>query len=116
MTFAIVNVLPLPVTPRRVCRPPFRTPLTSCSIASGWSPLGGKASFARVNPVELVSKVLEHHFRNRLIWLMPRTPADLLIIHLRPRNVSACIPTRLNQQSVRYYKQQLQISITERPK
>jgi hypothetical protein len=29
----------------------------------------------------------------------------LLIIHLRPRNVSASIPTRLNQQSVRYYKQ-----------
>ena len=48
---------------------------------------------------------------------MPRTPADLLIIHLRPRNVSACIPTRLNQQSVRYYKQLLQqLSITERPK
>src|SRR3712207_7816855 len=58
MTFAIVYVLPLPVTPRSVWRPPLLTPSTSCSIASGWSPLGGKASFASVKPVELLSKVL----------------------------------------------------------
>ena len=46
---------------------------------------------------------------------MPPTPPGLLIIHLRPHNVSACIPTRLNQQSVRYSEQQ-QLSIAERPK
>jgi hypothetical protein len=46
---------------------------------------------------------------------MPPAPPGLLIIHLRPHNVSACIPTHLNQQSVRYSEQQ-QLSITERPK
>jgi hypothetical protein len=30
--------------------------LTSCSIASGWSPLGEKASFANVKLFELASK------------------------------------------------------------
>jgi hypothetical protein len=41
ITFAIVYVLPDPVTPRSVwkLRPSF-TPSTSCSMAAGWSPAG----------------------------------------------------------------------------
>ena len=41
MTFAIVNVLPEPVTPRSVwnARPSVR-PSTSFAMASGWSPAG----------------------------------------------------------------------------
>lgn len=51
-TFAIVNVLPLPVTPRSVCLPPFFTLWASFSMASGWSPLGAN-TFARMNlPVD----------------------------------------------------------------
>src|SRR6185295_15347282 len=38
-------VLPLPVTPRRTCwERPERTPATSCSMASGWSPAGLKGA------------------------------------------------------------------------
>ena len=41
MTFAIVKVLPLPVTPNRVWqRSPRSTPSTSCAMACGWSPVG----------------------------------------------------------------------------
>src|SRR5258707_3414225 len=41
MTF----VLPLPVTPSRTCWDrPSRTPATSCSMASGWSPAGLKGA------------------------------------------------------------------------
>ena len=41
MTFAIVKVLPEPVTPSKVCSfMPELTPLTSWSMASGWSPVG----------------------------------------------------------------------------
>ena len=41
MTFAIVKVLPEPVTPRRTWwRSPSLTARTSCAMASGWSPRG----------------------------------------------------------------------------
>src|SRR4030067_1263567 len=41
MTLEMVNVLPLPVTPRSVWYlPPRRPPSVSCFIASGWSPAG----------------------------------------------------------------------------
>ena len=41
MTFAIVNVLPEPVTPSSVCAlTPARNPATSFATASGWSPAG----------------------------------------------------------------------------
>ena len=44
MRFAIVNVLPLPVTPWRTRRcSSASSPLTSASIASGWSPVGLKS-------------------------------------------------------------------------
>src|SRR4030066_126092 len=40
MTLAMVNVLPLPVTPRSVwCFRPPRSPSTSLSTAGGWSPV-----------------------------------------------------------------------------
>src|SRR5260370_802011 len=48
MTF----VLPLPVTPRRTCWvSPDWTPLTSCSMASGWSPAGLKGASTRKREV-----------------------------------------------------------------
>src|SRR5712691_5204934 len=48
MTF----VLPLPVTPSRTCWvSPDCTPLTSCSIASGWSPAGLKGASTRKREV-----------------------------------------------------------------
>jgi hypothetical protein len=41
MTFAIVKVLPLPVTPSKVWqRSPRSTPSTSWAMACGWSPVG----------------------------------------------------------------------------
>ena len=41
MTFAIVNVLPEPVTPSSTCAlAPARKPSTSFAIAAGWSPAG----------------------------------------------------------------------------
>ena len=41
ITFAMVKVLPLPVTPSRVWqRSPRSTPFTSVSMACGWSPVG----------------------------------------------------------------------------
>ena len=41
MTFAIVKVLPEPVTPSNTCvRMPSLTPSASFSIACGWSPVG----------------------------------------------------------------------------
>jgi hypothetical protein len=41
MTFAIVKVLPEPVTPSSVWNDsPSFTPSTSLAIASGWSPAG----------------------------------------------------------------------------
>jgi hypothetical protein len=46
MTFAIVNVLPLPVTPISVWNLlPARRPSTSRSIACGWSPAGLNSVF-----------------------------------------------------------------------
>ena len=59
ITFAIVNVFPLPVTPTKVWhRLPssffFNIPLTNFSIASGWSPLGENAFSDRIKrPFEL---------------------------------------------------------------
>src|SRR5713226_2245562 len=48
MTF----VLPLPVTPSRTCWvSPDWTPLTSCSMASGWSPAGLKGASTRKREV-----------------------------------------------------------------
>ena len=44
ITFAIVNVLPLPVTPCSTRRfAPFARPFAIASIASGWSPVGLKS-------------------------------------------------------------------------
>ena len=44
MTFAMVNVLPEPVTPRSVWYlAPLPISRTSCSIACGWSPAGLKS-------------------------------------------------------------------------
>ena len=44
MTFAMVNVLPEPVTPSSVWyRSPRSRPPTSVSIACGWSPVGSKS-------------------------------------------------------------------------
>ena len=41
ITFAIVKVLPDPVTPNKVCAgTPSSTPSVSWAIASGWSPVG----------------------------------------------------------------------------
>ena len=41
ITFAIVNVLPVPVAPKRVWNSlPLLTPSTNFLIASGWSPFG----------------------------------------------------------------------------
>src|SRR3954462_7702620 len=41
MTFAIVNVLPLPVMPSRVCcLMPAANELSKDSMAAGWSPFG----------------------------------------------------------------------------
>src|SRR3989344_6311826 len=41
MTFAIVKVFPLPVTPKSVwCRRPLSNPCSSFLIACGWSPAG----------------------------------------------------------------------------
>ncbi len=41
MRLAMVKVLPLPVTPRRVCsRMPFSRPVSNLLIAVGWSPVG----------------------------------------------------------------------------
>lgn len=41
MVFAMVKVLPLPVTPSKACsRIPPLSPATSFSIAAGWSPVG----------------------------------------------------------------------------
>ena len=41
ITLAIVNVLPLPVTPKSTCvRSPQRTPSVKDAIAWGWSPVG----------------------------------------------------------------------------
>src|SRR3990172_11800124 len=43
-TFAMVKVLPEPVTPRRTwCLLPFRRPSHSFSMACGWSPVGLKS-------------------------------------------------------------------------
>src|ERR1700682_4724025 len=45
---AMTLVLPLPVTPSSTCwLSPERTPSTSCSIASGWSPAGLKGASTR---------------------------------------------------------------------
>ena len=46
ITFATVNVLPEPVTPRRVCLLLSCTPDASSDTARGWSPVGsnGEAS------------------------------------------------------------------------
>src|SRR5712692_10830280 len=45
MTLAMANVLPEPVTPRRVCRlAPARRPSVSRAIAAGWSPAGVKGA------------------------------------------------------------------------
>src|SRR6266540_3030443 len=45
MTCDRVNVLPEPVTPRRVCCfSPWPSPSTSLSIAWGWSPVGSKSA------------------------------------------------------------------------
>ena len=41
MVFAIVNVLPEPVTPNNTwALSPAKTPSVNCLIASGWSPVG----------------------------------------------------------------------------
>ena len=48
MTLAIVKVLPLPVTPRRISRvAPRSKPRQMASIASGWSPMGAKGADRR---------------------------------------------------------------------
>src|SRR5699024_6307942 len=57
MTLAMVKVLPLPVTPSKVWhRSPRRTPCTSFSMASGWSPVGwyGDASLKRFSSVGMI--------------------------------------------------------------
>jgi len=47
MTFAIVKVLPEPVTPRSVCTwLPSLKPCTKASMASGWSPVGAKSEWS----------------------------------------------------------------------
>ncbi len=58
MTFAIVKVLPEPVTPRStcVCSPASDMPFTSSSIAPGWSPFGSKSeTILRATPPSLFS-------------------------------------------------------------
>ena len=41
ITFAIVNVLPVPVAPRSTCADlPELNPFVNASIAEGWSPAG----------------------------------------------------------------------------
>lgn len=55
ITFAMVKVLPEPVTPRSVCLPFCCTPLASLSIAAGWSPLGAN-TFASSNCRRLVAE------------------------------------------------------------
>src|ERR1035437_3438647 len=48
MTLATVNVLPLPVTPRRTwCGDPARNPLINSRMACGWSPEGWNVDWSR---------------------------------------------------------------------
>src|SRR5690606_12521981 len=48
ITFAIVKVLPDPVTPKSTCDfLPLSSPPTRRSIAAGWSPAGSKSVFSR---------------------------------------------------------------------
>jgi hypothetical protein len=57
MTFAMVNVLPLPVTPSSVCmRKPFANPSHRRSIASGWSPETGQGAVSSNFPPLASSK------------------------------------------------------------
>ena len=44
MTLAMVKVFPDPVTPKRTCAlSPRNSPVVSCRMASGWSPVGLKS-------------------------------------------------------------------------
>src|SRR5207247_9044970 len=77
MTFAIVTVLPEPVTPRRVvCRSPLRSALSNPADAPGWSPArpqgstnrngafaaGRSRGTCRVSPWGIFAFILEQTF------------------------------------------------------
>ena len=89
MTFAIVNVLPEPVTPSKVSNWfPSLNPFTSSSIACGWSPVGAKSdtnskwSMKQILPLIVVCfrlyQIYEQMYRQN-----PNICSDL--IHIRNR-------------------------------
>src|SRR5689334_17717954 len=84
MTFAIVNVLPDPVTPRSVWKAsPSSMPSASFAIASGWSPDGGKSSARRKGLLGNVRATVECECCSAKPTILDdeRSPLTLFVVH-----------------------------------